>query len=75
MNKCLKFLDLQIFEFLLESFARFFHAAGNFLQDFVFFGNNLLSEVSMQDPWIFHVFQKVGMHAWLKHASFAKKVD
>ena len=59
---------------LHESFVRIFHVAGKFLQNFVCC-MNLLSETSMQDAWIFHVFQKVCLCAWMQRASFCCHVN
>ena len=45
----------------------------NFLQDFV---RNLLSETSsIPDSQIFHLFHKVCLHAWMKHASFLRSLN
>ena len=59
---------------LHEGFARIFHVAGNFLQDFVYWPN-FLSETSVKDAWFFHVSQKVCLHLWKQHASFLRKVN
>ena len=61
-------------QILHESFVRIFHVTGKLLQDSECC-MNLLSETSLRDTWIFHLFQQVCPHAWMQHLGFPDKVN